>query len=182
MKIPCGYCREPLARMRLCRVGNRLVCPTCFRRLKEAPVSPPATGSALAGGDLHDLFRRTVLVTFAALAGKTLLYVPLFLWARHGDVGAAALRGAVAADVFTWILFSVLEWPFRRVQVTAGAVFELVLVVIYLYRDWFFEITSSIDSTAMSVVFFFMVLFGKTGLWCAERVLEFTGVKETASP
>jgi hypothetical protein len=140
-------------------VGNRLVCPTCFRRLTEASVSPPAGGSALAGGDLRDLFHRTLLVTFAALAGKTLLYVPLFLWAQHGDVGAAALRGAVAADVFTWIFFSVLEWPF----------------------DSFFEITGSIDSVAMSVVFFFMVLFGKTGLWCAERVLEVTGVKETAS-
>jgi hypothetical protein len=162
-------------------VGNRLVCPTCFRRLTEAPASTPATGGALAGGDLKDLFHRTVLVTFAALAGKTLLYVPLFLWAQHGDVGAAALRGAVAADVFTWIFFSLLEWPFRRVQVTAGGVFELALVVLYLYRDSFFEITGSIDSTALSVVFFFLVLFGKTGLWCAERVLEVTGVKETAS-
>jgi hypothetical protein len=165
-------------------VGNRLVCPTCFRRLTEAPVSRPAAGeSALAGGgDLRDLFRRTVLVTFAAIAGKTLLYVPLFLWARTGDVGAAALRGAVAADVFTWILFSVLEWPFRRgFQLTAGAVFEFVLVVLYLHRESFFEISGSIDSTAMSVVFFFMVLFGKTGLWCAERVLEFTGVKEPES-
>jgi hypothetical protein len=152
-----------------------------LRRLKEAPVGPPAAGGALAGGDLGDLLRRTVLVTFAALAGKTLLYVPLFLWAQHGDVGAAALRGAVAADVFTWIIFSLLEWPFRRVQVTAGAVFELSLIMLYLYRDSFFEITGSIDSTAMSVVFFFLVLFGKTGLWCAERVLEFTGVKETAS-
>ena len=92
------------------------------------------------------------------------------------------MRGAVAADVFTWICFSVLEWPFRRVQVTAGGVFELVLVVLYLNRDSLFEITGSIESTAMSVVFFFLVLFGKTGLWCAERVLEFTGVKETASP
>ncbi|MHC4816805.1 MAG: hypothetical protein ACYTF8_01920 [Planctomycetota bacterium] len=168
MKIPCGYCREPLARVRLCRVGNRLVCP-------------PAGGSALEAGDLRSLFNRTVLLTFASIAAKTLLYVPLFLWAQHGDIGAAALRGAVAADVFTWIAFSVLEWPFRRFQVTAGGVFELVLVVLYLYRDSFFEITGSIDSVAMSVVFFFMVLFGKTGLWCAERVLEFTGVKETAS-
>lgn len=145
-------------------------------------MSPPAGGSALEGGNLRSLFHRTLLLTFAALAGKTLLYVPLFVWARHGDIGAAALRGAVAADVFTWIFFSVLEWPFRRVQVTAGGVFELVLVVLYLYRDSFFEISGSIDSIAMSVIFFFMVLFAKTGLWCAERVLEVTGVKEPASP
>jgi hypothetical protein len=167
--------------MRLCRVGNRLLCPTCFNRLKQAPAGTPVAGSFLESADVRELLQRTVLATFAGLGAKTLLYVPLFLWARHSDLGAAALRGTVAADVFTWIVFAFLEWQFRKLRVTAGALFELVLVILYLNREALFDITGNVESTALSLLFFFAVMFGKTALWVAEWVLEFTGVKEPAS-
>jgi hypothetical protein len=114
------------------------------------------------------------------LLARTALFVPLFLWAAASDTGAAALEGAVAGDLFGWAILSLLLWPFRRLQVGAGALFELVLVALYLQRETLFEITADAQATAVSVLCFFAVLFGKTGLWAAEHVLEITGVKETA--
>jgi len=122
-------------------------------------------------------------VTIGGLAIKTALFVPFFVWARHSDTGAAALRGAVAADVFSWIVFSFLEWPFRRFRVTVGAAFEMLLVVLYWNRGGLFDITArSMESTAFSALFFFGVLFLKSGAWAGEQALEISGVQEPASP
>lgn len=132
--------------------------------------------------DWHDFFRRTAFSTFGGLALKTLVFVPFFVWARHSDLGAAALRGLVGADVLAWLLFGLLEWPFRRFQVTAGGVFELVLIVLYLNRGPLFEITSNMESTALSALFFFGFLTLKAGIWSAEHILEVTGVREPGSP
>ena len=124
-----------------------------------------------------------MFLTLAGLAFKTALFVPVFLWARHSATGAAALRGAVAADVFTWIAFSMLEWPFRRLRVTAGAAFEILLVALYWNRGELFDITTdSMESTALSALFFFGVIFLKAGVWGAEHALEISGVREPASP
>lgn len=108
------------------------------------------------------------------------LFLPLFLWARASDTGAGALKGAIGGELLAWALLSVLLWPFRRAQVGVSAILELVLVGLYLQRETLFEITSDIETTAVSVLFFFGVLILKTGFWSANHILEITGVKETA--
>jgi hypothetical protein len=114
------------------------------------------------------------------VAFRALLFLPLFLWAQASQTGAGALKGAVGGDVFAWAVLSVLLWPFRRAQVGAGAVVELVLVGLYLQREALFEISADVETTAISVGFFFGVLLVKTGVWAADHILEVTGVKETA--
>lgn len=111
---------------------------------------------------------------------RTLLFLPLFLWARESETGAAALKGAVGGDLFGWAVLSLLLRPLRKVQIGVGAVVEIVLVGLYLQREALFEITKDIEATAISALFFFGVLFAKTGLRVADFVLEITGVKESA--
>ena len=180
VKIPCGYCREPFARLRLQRIGNRLCCSRCFQALRNAPVLDTEAERRIPPQDLRGYLRQTALLTFGALAGKAVLFLPLFLWAQNSDVGAAALRGAVGADVFTWIAFSVIAWPFGRFRVGAGAIFELLLVLVYLNRDTLFDITTNIEATAISMVFFGLVMFGKTAIFTVEHVFGLTGITEPA--
>ncbi len=111
---------------------------------------------------------------------RTLLFLPLFLWARQSGTGGAALKGALGGELFGWAALSVLLWPLRRTQVKASALVELFLVGLYLQREALFEITADIETTAVSVLFFFGVLFVKTGIWAADHVLEITGVRESA--
>jgi len=179
MKIPCGYCRSPIPRLMLHRLGNRLLCGRCFNAIRNAPTGAADPGP-VAPEDLRGLLKQTLLVAFGAVAGKAVFFLPLFFWARASEIGAGALRGAVAADIFSWIVFSLLDWPFRRVHVGLGGLFELALIVLYLNREPLFEIAGGAQTTALSLVFFFLVLFGKTALWTAERTLEVTGVKEPA--
>jgi hypothetical protein len=141
------------------------------------------TGPWAEADDLQDLLRRTVLATVLGLAAKVALFVPFFLWARSSELGAAALRGAVAADVFTWLVLSALEWPMRRFRVTAGAVFEVVLVLCYWNRGEVFDIISpSVERTAFAALFFFGVVFAKAAVWAAEHALAISGVREPSSP
>jgi hypothetical protein len=123
--------------------------------------------------------RKALVATAGGLLAKTLLFLPLFVWAAASDTGVAALKGAVGGDLFGWAVLSLLLCPFRRAQVGVGAFFELVLVALYLEREALFEISSDVEATAVSVLFFFGVLFAKTGLWAADHILEITGVKES---
>jgi len=182
VEIPCGYCRNPAPRLRLHRVGNRLLCPTCFSgRLRQAGHPEGAPGAPLIEAeDARSLLRRSFAAVGVGVVFRALLFLPLFLWAQASETGAGALKGAVGGDLFGWAVLSVLLWPFRRAQVGAGALVELVLVGLYLQRETLFEITSDIETTAISVLFFFGVLIVKTGVWAADHILEITGVKETA--
>jgi len=130
--------------------------------------------------DARALLRRSLQAVGAGVVFRALLFLPLFLWARASETGAAALKGAVGGDLLGWALLSVALWPFRRAQVGVGAVVELVLVGLYLQRETLFEISADIETTAISVLFFFAVLFAKTGIWAADHILEITGVKESA--
>lgn len=181
MQIPCGQCRTPAPRLRLHRLGNRLLCPACFSALtRPAARTAPGTDDASRSGtqDARALVARTLAVTGAGLLGKAVVFLPLFFWARASDTGAAALRGAVGGDVLGWAILSLFQWPFRRAQVGAGAIFEVVLVALYLQRTELFEITSDLDATAMSVLFFFFFLLGKAVVWAVERLLDISGVTE----
>jgi len=157
--------------MELHRVGNRLLCPSCLSALAEAVPNREESRGILS----HPLASVT-----AGVLLRTLLFLPLFLWARESETGAAALRGAVGGDLFGWAVLSLLLRPLRKVQVGAGAVVELILVGLYLEREALFEITADVETTAISALFFFGVLLAKTGLRVADFVLEITGVKENA--
>lgn len=175
MEIPCGQCRTPAPRLRLHRVGNRLLCPTCLSRRAEQAGHP-----ANCEEDPRARLRRSLAAVGTGVALRALLFLPLFLWARTSETGAGALKGAVGGDVVGWVLLSILLWPIRRAQVGVGAIFELVLVGLYVQRETLFEISADIETTAISVLFFFGVFFGKTGLWAADHILEISGVKESA--
>lgn len=171
MEIPCGNCRTPAPRTDLHRSGNRLLCTSCLSALAEAV--PNREGSR---GILSHPFASAT----AGVLLRTLLFLPLFLWAHESETGAAALQGAVGGDLFGWAALTLLLRPFRKTQAGVGAVVELILVGLYLQRETLFEITNDIETTAISALFFFGVLFAKTGLRVADFVLEITGVKENA--
>jgi len=126
------------------------------------------------------LVRRTVVVTGAGLLGKAAVFLPLFLWARASETGAAALRGAVGGDVLGWAILGFVQWPFRRAQVGAGAVFEIVLGTLYIQREELIGSTADIEATAVSVLFFFAFLLAKAAVWAVDHLLEVSGVKENA--
>ena len=131
---------------------------------------------------MEALNRLTRTLAFTGVLAKSALFFLLFLWARNSEVGSAALRGAVWADVFTWLVFSFVEYQFRRFQVTLGVVFEIVLIVLYFNRGAWFDISTETVAFAMSGLFFMLFTVVKAGVWGAELTLEVTGVKEPASP
>ena len=157
--------------MELHRVGNRLLCPSCLSALAGAVPNREETRGILS----HPFVSAT-----AGVLLRTLFFLPLFLWARESETGAAALKGAVGGDLFGWAVLSLLLRPLRKVRIGTGAVVEAILVGLYLERETLFEITKDTETTAISALFFFGVLFAKTGLRVADFVLEITGVKENA--
>jgi hypothetical protein len=135
--------------------------------------------------DAAPLGSRALLRTAFAGVGlglllRGLLFLPLFLWARGSDAGAAALKGAVGGDLFGWAVLTLLLRPVRGAEIGLGAMLELALVGLYIQREALFEIHADVETTAITVLFFFGVLFAKTGLWAADHILRLTGVKESA--
>ena len=128
--------------------------------------------------ELASLRKIDFTLTYLGLGAKAAGYFLLFLWARDSEMGAGALDGIVAADVFTWIVFSLIEWQFRGFQVCAGLVFEIILVVLYVSRQPIFGVQDSPEGVAMAILFFMLFASVKTSLYAMEHVLEVTGVKE----
>jgi len=157
------------------------LCPRCFTALQE---SEGLGGLPAEGGEITQVaqgawFRPTAGAAWLIL--KALAFLALFAWAGHGSVGAGALRGAVAADAFTWLVFACLEWPAHPGHVSAGGIFQFVLIVFYFERDALFDIHASAESLGMSMLLFFMVLFFKTAAWCTRRALGVSGAAERGS-
>ena len=128
--------------------------------------------------ELASLRKVDVTLTYLGLGAKTVGYLLLFSWARNSEMGAGALDGIVAADVFTWFIFSFIEWQYRGFQVCVGLVFEIVLVLVYLSRQSLFGVQDSPEGVAMAILFFMLFACVKTSLYAMEHVLEITGVKE----
>jgi hypothetical protein len=181
VRIPCGYCRNAFPKVMLRRVGNRLLCRRCFTAIRRAGKREPGPDAAIGITEPTSWKRVTHTSAVVSIVAKGIIFLLFFLWARASEVGAGALRGAVGADLFTWAVFSLMEFPFRRFRFTLGAVFEIALLVFYFNRGAWLEITTDLEATAISVLFFFLVLFAKVGFWAAERTLEVSGVSEPAS-
>jgi len=120
--------------------------------------------------------------TIAGLVSKAIVFGLFFLWAQRSAVGSAALRGAVYADAFTFLVLGIWEWPFHRTRVTLAGAFEAALVVLYLNRGSVFGIATDVSVLATSMLFFLLVVLLKTAAWTMERVLGVTGVQGPASP
>jgi len=176
VKIPCAVCRNPFAKVRLHRVGHRLMCRPCFKAKKRrdsGELGPP-TGSS----ELQRLERFSVVLTSTGLAAKAFLYALCFWWANSSEIGAAALEGLFSADIFTFLVFCLLEWQFRGFQIKLGAAFELVLVSMYLNRHSLFDIPEDTERMAVTMLFFLLVCVVKCGIWAAHNAIEVSGVKE----
>jgi hypothetical protein len=181
VKIPCGYCRNAFPKVMLRRVGNRLLCRRCFTAIRRAGKRESDAAEVAKTTEARSWTGVTHTSAIVSVVAKGVIFFLFFLWARASEIGAGALRGAVGADLFTWAVFSLMEFPFRRFRFTLGAVFEVALLVFYTNRGAWLEITTDLEATALSVLFFFLVLFVKVGVWAAERTLEVSGVSERAS-
>jgi len=162
-------------------MGNRLLCPRCFTALQKS--GGPGVLSAEQGDRPQAPPAGRVRFTAGAvwLIVKALVFLALFAWAGQGSVGAGALRGAIAADAFTWLLFACLEWPAHPGHVSAGGIFQFVVIVFYFERGALFDIHAGAESLGMSMLLFFMVLFFKTAAWSTRRALRFSGAAERGS-
>ncbi len=178
MRIPCSFCGNQTPRVTLHRVGHRLICRSCFTARKKATFGPEGPAPLLESEELQSLRRLDRRLTTAWLVAKALFYCLLFWWAHATPVGAAVLQGCISADILTWILFSLLEWEYRGLQVTIGGMFEVVLVMIYLGRDSLFDMSAVPEEMAMTMLSFLACGSVKGFFWGAEHMLQVTGVKE----
>lgn len=177
MTAACGACRSPRPKLGLHRIGHRLLCRSCFIALRKAP-EEGAPVAPLLPTEVRSLERLTAGLAYAGLIAKAGVFVLFFLWAARSPTGAAALQGAVIADVFTWVLFSLLEWHFRGFQIRVGAVFEAALLLFYTLRGEIFDIPTTVEGPAVAFLFFLLFASVKMGVWAAELALEVSGVKE----
>ena len=176
VKIPCAACRNPFAKVRLHRVGHRLLCRLCFKALKRRESGE--LGPPIAMSELQSMRRMQVVLTSAGLAIKGLTYAFFFWWASGSEIGAAALEGLFSADIFTFLIFCLLEWQFHGFRIRLGGAFELVLVLIYLNRHSLFKISEDPERMAVTMLSFLLVVIVKAGIWAAEHAVEVSGVKE----
>jgi len=148
------------------------LCPRCFKAIQSSPNGAADSGPGHDEGEFQQYLRSTVVRACAGIAGRTVIFVALFIWAASSALGAAALKGAVAADILAWISLSFLAWPFERVRLTAGVVFEGVLIALYLQREALFHISDDLESTGVSAFVFFTFLSGRAAVFLVRQSLE----------
>ena len=116
--------------------------------------------------------RWELALAYGGLLAKTVFYSLLFWWASRTPVGAAALQGAVAADVLTFLLLGAFRVAFDGFEVTVDGVFELVLVLLFLARGALFDIPTDVEFAATSLLFFLLFVPFRVLLWGADQVIE----------
>ena len=129
---------------------------------------------------MEGFHRLADVMATGGLVFKALVFVMLLWWAANSPTGAAALQGALGADIVTWLLFSVVRWQTRGLRVTLGAIFEVVLILIYLNRGDLFAITNDPVSGGLTLLFFIFFAVVKCAVWGAQQAVESTGVVESA--
>ncbi len=115
---------------------------------------------------------------YAGLVLKATFYVLMFVWARNSESGAAALQGVIYADILTWIAFVLLEAPFQMHRILTGSGFELLLVLIFLFRGELFDISADAASAGIGVLWFILFVALRAGIYGAEATLRNTGVTD----
>jgi len=111
-------------------------------------------------------------LAYGGLAAKTLVYLVLFIWASRTQVGAAALQGAVVADVPTFLLLGLLKLPTDGFEFTVDGAFEVALVLVYLARGALFDIPTDVEFAATSLLFFLLFVPVRVLLWGMDQVLD----------
>jgi len=122
VEASCEQCIAPAKRPFHRRVAHLQLCRRCVERLavRRSALAPlrPATSE-----------RWSLVLAYSGLLARTLLYGLLFWWASRSDAGAAALQGAVAADVLTFLILGAFRIPFEGLTLTVDNVFEFALIV-----------------------------------------------------
>lgn len=111
-------------------------------------------------------------LAYGGLLARTVGYGLLFWWASRTSTGAAALQGAVAADVLTFLLLGALRVALDGFEVTVDGVFQFVLVLLYLARGALFDIPTDVEFAATSLLFFLLFLPLRVLLWGADQIVE----------
>lgn len=155
-----------------------MLCGRCFRAEKRLSGGGGELTSELVAPDFASLHRLNRNLTIAAMVAKSVLFLLFFLWASKSPIGDAALKGVVIADLSTFLLFSGLDWHFRGLPITVGAVFQIVLVLVFTNRHALLEIPEAPEFFAVTLGFFLLVAVFKSAIWAAEHVLEAGGIKE----
>ncbi|MDH3590365.1 MAG: hypothetical protein OER88_00690 [Planctomycetota bacterium] len=129
--------------------------------------------------ELQSLYKLNSTLTVLGLAVKALFFLGFFYWASQSEVGDAGLRGVIAADALTFVIFGVIEWKFRRLVVTAGFLFEIALFFVYFGRHSLFDIPRhDVTLIGYAFVFGFPYLLVKVAVWGVEHVLETHGIRD----
>ena len=175
----CGACRNPFPGPELHRVGHRLLCPICLTALDQIEEGEPGPGTLEVARRMAGLHRLADGLATGGLVFKALVFALLLWWAATSPIGAAALQGALGADILTWLLFSITRWHARGLRVTPGAVFEVVLIIVYLKRGDLFAITHDPVSGGLTLLFFIFFAVVKCAVWGAQQAIGSTGVVES---
>lgn len=160
------------------RVGHRLLCAHCLTAVRQRADGSLPPLRLTEDPDLKALYRLDRHLAGAGIIAKALFFLFFFWWASRSPTGSAALRGALAADMLTFFVFSLTDWNFRGFQIRSGAAFEFLLVMLYLNREPLFRISADPVDNALVMLFFLLFAVLKTGVWGAQHAMEVTGVKE----
>ena len=152
------------------------MCRSCFIALSRPGPNPGPGLEQLHEDERSALSNIDRLRGWSGVFAKSLLLAPFFLWARDSETGAAALQGVIGGDMVTWMLLSLLEWPQRGFQVRLGAIFQIVLLVIFWNRGSLLDVSANANSTSVTAMAFLGVVLLKATAWGAQHSVESSGL------
>lgn len=164
MEASCDECMPRTKRPFHRRVANLRFCRQCVQKLVDRQRTEQLATPASE--------RWALVLAYAGLAFRTLVYGLLFWWASRSETGAAALQGAVAADVITFLILGAFRIPFHGLELTVDTVFEFALIVFYLSRRALFDISEAAEFAGVSLLFFLGFAAVRLGIWGAEQSTE----------
>lgn len=147
VEASCEQCLPAAKRPFHQRVAHLNLCRRCVQRLAARRKTPASIQPARA--ELWSLG-----LAYGALVARTIFYALLFWWASRSAVGDAALQGAVAADILTFLILGAFRIPFEGLTVTVDSAFEFVLIVFYLSRRMLFDVSENATFVGTSLLFF----------------------------
>ena len=153
------------------RISHRPLCRRAVEGLAERRADAPLTPS-IRDARAPTWDRWSLLLAYGGLIARTFFYLLLFVWATHYTVGAAALQGAVAADVITWFVLGAFRIPFEGLELTVDGVFELALIVFFLNRGSLFSIAGNVEFAGVSFFAFLLFAAVRLAVWGTETAMD----------